>query len=315
MTIKYLFVLMASLTLMLSSTLKGDEFVTGPSYVEQIQQIAEEIEAFPIDLIAFDGPLSFFNKELQNPYVSIREEIDCQAFKLFYDFCQLALDATSEDIDACVDYLPQATAKEKALILAILYIYVYPYEKQQIVIDSNYERDEYDRFRSWFSLQYPCGAFDLTIRENRRREEINPDRFMSIVAQYQDDEEIAFPEIIIKRENPYRLSKNVGDWIEKRENVAVSVGLLDAGYSAGLLSLTSRKRLIDEIRQKRLDSCVALISDVLYVTYWEDLCNGVKYSYSNPVPQNTSEKPKTLGQIARQLLESWDPPQTIDVQE
>ena len=112
---------MASLTLMLSSTLKGDEFVTGPSYVEQIQQIAEEIEAFPIDLIAFDGPLSFFNKELQNPYVSIREEIDCQAFKLFYDFCQLALDATSEDIDACVDYLPQASTKEKALILTILY--------------------------------------------------------------------------------------------------------------------------------------------------------------------------------------------------
>ncbi|MBP5620652.1 MAG: hypothetical protein J6X44_01425, partial [Thermoguttaceae bacterium] len=63
-------------------------------YVSQIQKLSDTMEVFPIDLIARDGPLSFFKKDQQNPSVSIREEIDSQSFKLFYDFCQHALDAT-----------------------------------------------------------------------------------------------------------------------------------------------------------------------------------------------------------------------------
>ncbi|MBQ9811806.1 MAG: hypothetical protein IJM54_00710 [Thermoguttaceae bacterium] len=313
MKTKLFFFLTASLTLITSSALKGEEPVPESSYVEQLRQTADKMEAFPVDLIAFEGPISFFNKELQNPSVSIREEIDSQSFKLFYDFCQLALDATSEDVDACVDYLPRATAKEKALILTVLYIYAYPWEELRMITDRrNQRRDEQGRFRSWFSLQFPCDVFDLSTRENNQRNENDSERLRSIVAQFQDDEDVAFPGIEIKRDNPYRPSRNVVDWIEKREDVAASVSLLDAGSSAELLNLPSRKRLIDEIRQKRLDSCATFISDVLYVTYWEDLRNGVAYSYSNPTPMNTSEKPKTLGQISRQLLESWDPPQISD---
>ena len=131
MRIKYLFPLMASLILVLSSTLKGDEFVTGPSYVEQIQQIAEEMEVFPIDLIAREGPLSFFRKGEEYPIISIRDEMDYESFKLFYKFCQLAFNASLQDIDSCVDYLPQASAKEKSLILTTFYVYAYPWEKQK----------------------------------------------------------------------------------------------------------------------------------------------------------------------------------------
>ena len=111
MRIKYLFPLMASLILILSSTLKGDEFVTGPSYVE--------------------GPLSFFRKGEEYPIISIRDEMDYESFKLFYKFCQLAFNASLQDIDSCVDYLPQASAKEKSLILTTFYVYAYPWEKQK----------------------------------------------------------------------------------------------------------------------------------------------------------------------------------------
>ena len=318
MKTKLFFFLTASLTLIASSVLRGEEPVPESSYVEQLRQTADKMEAFPVDLIAFEGPISFFNKEWQNPSVSIREEIDSQSFKLFYDFCQLALDATSEDVDACVDYLPRATAKEKALILTVLYIYAYPWEELPMITDRrNQRRDEQGRFRSWFSLQFPCDVFDLSIRENNRRNENDSERLRLIVAQFQDDEDVAFPGIAIKKEDVRSGDvldplKSYADWYEEQEEVAASIGLLGAGSGTKLLLLPSRKSLINEIRQKRPDSCAEFISDVLYVTYWKDMSNGVTYNYFHPVPMNTSEKPKTLGQISRQLLESWDPPQISD---
>ena len=62
MKTKLFFFLTASLTLIASSALRGEEPVPESSYVEQLRQTAKELEVFPVDLIAREGPLSCFEK-------------------------------------------------------------------------------------------------------------------------------------------------------------------------------------------------------------------------------------------------------------
>ncbi len=130
---KYIPVLLVVLFVAATLAISGKQ-TTKISYVEQIQQFANTMEVFPVDLIARDGPISYFEKGSKYASIGFREELDKASFKRFYDFCQLAFNARQKDIDACVDYLPQASAKEKALILTVFYIYVYPWEKQKLIV-------------------------------------------------------------------------------------------------------------------------------------------------------------------------------------
>ena len=130
------------------------------------------MKIFPIDLIARDGPLSYFVKGSSYPKISIRQEMNREAFERFYNFCQLAFDATPRDIRACINYLPKASVKEKSLILTILYIYLYPWEKQKRITDIP-EHLEALKTQSWLAIQYPTGAFDLKIRENLSFDHVN----------------------------------------------------------------------------------------------------------------------------------------------
>ena len=77
---------------------KSSKQTTKLSYVEQIQQIAKKMEVFPVDLIARDGPISYFEKGSKYPIIGFREELDRGDFKRFYDFCQLAFSARQKDI-------------------------------------------------------------------------------------------------------------------------------------------------------------------------------------------------------------------------
>ena len=292
----------------LKADVRGKESETNISFVELIQETAETMEVFPVDLIARDGPLSYFEKGRGISKISIREEIDAESFKNFYLFFQLALNATPEDINACVDYLPLASAKEKALILTTLYVYAYPWEEQKRVTEID-ELIEALSTRSWASLQYPCDAFDLSVRRKYQRNTEETMRLAQVVARYTDDVEIAFQAVAIEKDG-YQ-AKNVKEWRGKWSEVMELVGSLeitsDDPPSPFLLNVLLRKIVIDGIRRKYPDSSQDLISDVLYAAYPSDTFD--KYTSGlSPREGNTSKESKTVGQIAQELLDSWNPP-------
>ena len=259
------------------------------------------MEVFPVDLIARDGPLSFFRKDSPYPQISVRTELNREAFERFYDFCQLAFDATPEDIDECIKYLPQASAKEKSLIITVFYIYIYPWDNQKRVTNMH-EVMSAIRTRSWLSLQYPCDAFDLTVRKGRQSQPPESEQLLRIISQYLDNGEIAFQDVAIDREipDPLNVERDRKEILEFIRSSKIGDG--DQTVSS-LIRLASRKETMEKIRLKHPDSSSKVISDLLYVSYWQDTF--APTAGILPREGNASEKPKTLGQIAQQLLESW----------
>ena len=295
------------LAAVLTFELKGDEPDQRSLYVDRIQKTAEIMDVFPVDLIAREGPISCFEKGSWIPGVGIRNELNSESFRLFYDFCQLALDATPEDINECVNYLPQASAKEKALILTVFYVYAYPWERQGMVNNSS-EKSEAIKTRSWFSLLFPCEVFDLRVRKEYQRNSEDSEKLSKIVAQFAENDEIAFQAVKVKE--GYE-SDNMANMRLKLKETRDICRKLKTGADDPYLRIELRKELVNGIRWKYLNSSTKIISDLLYVTYTSDTFDLAR---SGLVPKlgNASEKPKTLGQIAQELLESWDSSQTPD---
>ncbi len=267
------------------------------------------MEVFPIDLIAREGPLSFFRKDIEKPVIGIREELDCESFKIFYDYCLLMFNASQEDINLCIDYLPQATAKEKALILTLFYVYAHPWEKYRPITKVDDSYFEALKTRSWMSLQFPCDAFGYSNRIINLRGKEENERLFRIIAQYTKKDDIAFKALESDKEKTRKERRD--KWLE----IQKLVDSLDIKTNDSLpLNLPARKIVVDEILRLYPDSASEIISDLLYISYSGDMIDLYESGLVS-TEGNASEKPKTLGQIARQLLESWDPPQTIDDQE
>jgi hypothetical protein len=88
-------------------------------FIKQISSIAETLDVFPIDFIANQGTLTVKSEGQLN---TIRVELTLERFIQFYYFCDMALHASHNDVSDCIDYLDKSTAREKALILTILYV-------------------------------------------------------------------------------------------------------------------------------------------------------------------------------------------------
>ena len=127
-------------------------------YLQRVRDLVARMEVFPIDFIARNGPLSNFEyRRSGNIYrvttdshfqFSSRAELTREPFRQFYEFCQLALDATPEDIDVCLDRYEEASPKEKALLMTIMYIYIFPWEK----LDQFFEESKKHFWEQWEPL-------------------------------------------------------------------------------------------------------------------------------------------------------------------
>ncbi len=269
------------------------------SRLERIQLAAETLEFFPVDLIARDGPLSFFEKNSPYPKISFRKELTPVAFERFYNFCQLALDATPQDVDAQIEYLPQASPTETALILTVFYVYAFPWEDQRLVASPS-EHAAAIRTRSWLALQYPFGVFDGATREKFHPQNVDSERLLRIIAQYVENESSVF-----LRATPFEFEEIDAppDDEDGREIRALVESLFPKRLDS-LDLLLARKDVATEIRRRYPDAASTKIARLLY----ENLGTDMFPSASGLVPAagNASVKTKTLGQIARQLLESWE---------
>ena len=262
------------------------------------------MEVFPIDFIAREGPLSFFQKDSSYPKIIWRTDLTPEAFENFYRFCQLALDASPTDVEACAEYLPQASPKEQALILTILYVYVYPWENFKEFTD-RHDEETAVKTRSWLALVYPFGAFDVERRNRFLSTERPREGYRDLIESFLSNENIAFPALPPSPDPS--LNK---EYAAKRWAKATGGDPADfIQWNTLWGRLSGRKKIAEEIREEFSPTSAArLISGSLYCNYWSTIWWTSHNPSNTSSPANASAKPKTVGQIAQELLESWEAP-------
>ena len=170
-----------------------------PTLLTVIRAHSDKLEVFPYDLMRIlDAP--------ESKYATARVELTYERYFPFYCIMESASRATSEEVLEVADRIGELTAKERAVALAAFYVYLVESslptlafsvrestDKAFAELDQKMQNSEivfvYDRFR---------GAATNVARHfpwRSRRESVNTrtrKRLVSALAQYSEDEEVAF---------------------------------------------------------------------------------------------------------------------------
>jgi hypothetical protein len=267
----------------------GDTLEQPPIYVAQLKQIAKKMEVFPIDLIARQGPLT-------SPYKMIyHEELTRDEFRTFYDFCELALSATEKDIETCLGKLETFSPKEQALLLTIIYVYSFPWSDK--FPSALFRRDNQKQVLSWLSLNYT--NFNT---ENRRSCSVHTrTKYQSLIKRFVDNDKIAFSEVILNFDKKNNHEKERTALRNEMKEKVSEEKMREYG-----LDIISRKEYFLYLEKKYPQEYQQKISDILFVFYPEDYFPSLIASGVGPKSGNASATPKTVGQIAQQLLSSLE---------
>jgi hypothetical protein len=318
-TIYVTFFVVGILSMIVKPTI-GEEYVLEQSqtYLTALKQIADKMEVFPIDLISRQGQLSNFIDGESRSKIAIRLELTSENFRYFYDFCELALRATEEDIEVCIDKIKSASPKEQSLILTVIYVYSFPWSKEKPFVSSENQEElkKYWDFRnsggediafyvllgcrSWLGMNYH--NFDTKNRPTC--DEVIRSKYKKIVEKFIDDPQIAFSAITI---TPPKRERRVHERINISELLPKSIRDKRKEFSYyDFENISSRKEKLDLLKKNYPEEHQQIISDIFFLLYVNDTCN-IRTPLGFPPNGNASATPKTVGQIAQQLIDSWEP--------
>jgi hypothetical protein len=279
---------------------KGEESEEQLSnYFDELRIIAEKMEVFPIDLIARKGLLTHCQVGSSYPEIAYRWELKRDAFRHFYDFCILALQAKERDIEFCIAHMDTLSPKEQSLVLTVIYIYILPWANEVPEKMGYGEQERLKTLRSWFALNY----HNINMYERIPCDNKKCLFYKKIIENYISDQHIAFQEISLSKEQIEknnvergRLRIEINDIVKKNPDMGTSTKYR--------LYITDRKEFFNLIRKKYPNDYHQMISDRLYTSYTNDMFP----INSGLIPKsgNASTTPKTVGQIAQQLIDSWD---------
>jgi hypothetical protein len=310
---------------------KGEEYQEqSPIFLDKLKKIAEKMEVFPIDFIARKGPLSHFRDNSPFPKIAVRLELTNENFRDFYDFCELALQATEEDVELSIKKIETASPKEQALLLTVIYVYSFPWSKEKpFVFSGNQDelkkyRERRDQtgedvafenllpYRSWLGLNYH--NFDT---ENRKiTDEITHFKYKKIVERFIDNQQIAFPAMevspqIIQERNHSQLRECINNKLLNMKERRPYIDEKRPYYD--LVNISSRKEKMELLKKNYPEEYKQLFSDIFFLEYIHDIYPLT--AGSGPRSGNGSSTPKTVGQVAQQLLDSWEPLKRISKKE
>lgn len=248
---------------------------------KKIFEFAWQMNVFPIDIIATEGPITRMNQGSLGWLR--REELTIEQYFVFYEFKHYIQHLCKEEFKEIVDYLEWATPKEKALIFAAIYIYEWTHR------DCNYD-------------MLSAVIRDMLPRQNTD-EQITGEEWEQwnlLIHSYIKDRTVVFPavekeqnilalEYQNERNKAYKMLQDMK--VLKEDDTIVKV-LSGVGFESRMDEL--RKRM-QPSEYKRFDA----LMDYLYRQY-----KRMMKSSGSPAFGNSSAKPKTLGNIATQILES-----------
>ncbi len=260
-----------------------------PPFVQKLHSIAERMEVFPVDFIARKGPLEGGVR---------RSELHLEDFRIFCEFCYFVLHATEEDFEDCVNALPMVKSpKTQALILTALYIHTRTFSDEHT---KKQDGKFTDSVSSWSWLEKNAVHFNYDVKKQTVLKPAETQRYQSIIRAYSSSSETAF-----ERVDGYKAK-----WLDERSNNRFLQR--EPKFSSNLVndfesSHIDRVELCAKLWEKNDSDALLIISDLLFLCYSEDLHPDYR-ALGTFIPfNNASATPKTVGQIATQLLESWEP--------
>lgn len=271
------------------------------AFLIKIRALANRMDVFPVDLIARRGEFCYY------PYggwtnIHLRTDLNYSQWKLFFSFCYLALHATDEDVEFCINALPNENPKVQALLLSVIYIHSYPWS--DALIKYNLDVCDYSNNWSWLGKNIMC--FQFNFKNSIRPDSECRQRYKSIISQYVSDDNIAFDKYELNH-TQYQFPIRLPYTISNLNNVVLKSIEYEYNYAQ------TRKSLCYSIKEQYPDNYLSMISDILYIYFEDDLFIRFEGFGIGPRVGNASYKPKTVGQIASQLLESWAAPDPVKI--
>ncbi len=271
--------------------------------MEMIKKYAKELEIFPIEMLAShpDGPIA---KRCPKAFWKTRYELTFQQYQVFFTFISFAVHVTEKDIDDMIACLDDASIKEKSLILTALFLYERLHRKPP---------KRYDLGTTFWPHHF---------WENNK---IPPKRWVylsSIIRKYASDLNMAYPAVTTDEKQLKKL------WEKDRENSSArlkSLGILldEAMYSPRLeqtesgpvFKITTIHDILSAYQNKlspaEFQEAEALLEYLCLPPPIAALSGSGNFNVSwrplsgiapEGVDGNSSSQPKTLGEIATQLL-------------
>jgi hypothetical protein len=258
-----------------------------------IHDFSNRIEVFPVDILAANplGPLGAnktYSIRMCNRW-AFRYEVTFEKYIIFHEFKEIACHISKKELLDCVARIDEATPHEKALILITIFIFERIHRKYPLSIKEKitnpvipyYEPNTWTTSWQWH-------------------------RLIAIIKKYEGNGEIAFPAIAIEDE------KLKQSWSESYSENFKIYSLIRHPQ----LVTSTNENNIDSIVQTKLQSFdyninvqkyKIIFDEYIYTIEGDGLLSGI-----GPAFGNSSATPKTLGDIATQLLMSRLPYEGIN---
>jgi hypothetical protein len=276
---------------------------TAVDVVPMISEWANQMNVFPISLITGGRAGPIYDKENERNRWRVRYEWTFDQYELFYKLKYLAQTMSQKELTDVIAYLDKATPKEKALILTMIYIYERTHRKaldrvegDDIYLSNSGDLEEYVRRPPILPILKP----DKTVSRNQWK------KWIGILEQYSKDDTVAFPAItkndtFLKKvwekdqSRVFKMAKSLGmiDPVKGVEWEKVQTKAVD--WALDLERTKEIRRKVSNENRRKIDT----LTEYIHTQYEHFSRSGLIY-----LNGNSSKYPKTVGDIATQLLMS-----------
>jgi hypothetical protein len=269
----------------------------GKTLFEAIQYFSEKIDIFPVDIWAEcrSGPIgkSLLSHEwVVDPFYPTRSggpdnffhgkfrcEMTFEKYIPLYNFKETACRVSKRDLFDCVARINEATPKEKALILTVIFLF-----------EKSHRKKKYFSKQEIVDIVLPRYVIPYQLKSREWRYLIN------IIESYKNSQTIAFPAISVHCKDLEKLyEQSLQNYLDNDEckKWKMYPHILDRYFTAEPI-LSLKERFPEDFPR--------------FIILWEFFSTAmpstIVRSGIGPVSGNSSADPKTLGDIATQLLMS-----------
>jgi len=280
------------------------------TFFQQIRVLAKKMEVFPVNIYATNpsGPLGHLTilkkhmgEEAYQAYLASRvisavparlpylgHEFTFDRYVPIFEFTESVYKASVSDIDDCINRINEMTPKETALLLTAIYIFEcqHRYDPRRQLITGIY----YDGVLHPLEEGVRIIGSILHYKPDQSIDDEVWGRWISVVEKYQGDVTVAFPAIDTPLE---QLKKEWEASYKKCEEILATKWHLPLERQA--ITMTEEYHSLFTLLKKNSPQEARLLS-----MYGEHL----EMSRTRGPTVNDSILPKTLGDIARQILMS-----------
>ena len=297
------------------------------SLLETIKIEAANMEVFPVDLIATERLGAIYRKQGVLHWGD-RYDLTFERYEPFYRFKTRAGLATPDELDACVDAFDQMSPREKALVITAIFIFERtrrrPLENEERLTPNGNLSQRFPYYPFYpvsFLYYYPE---DLVLPRYAPTDSIAKEKWnewISVIERSRTISDEAFPAFKPDQWNPSfdrvfneKHSSNESVFESWKQNLEACRALVenklnisDAHFGLDAFAFQKGRTFLKKVYELELDPSRSKFEQEFALRdYYFAIQRNDRFMHSGSGPKsgNSSFVPKTLGDIADQLLKS-----------